>query len=218
MSTKDLILNPDKFFRDLSNKEPSLIPPFLIILTLSVLNAIHAYYTTSVMMNLFPPEMQSNMSIILIVSMLSAFLGGFIGWLLIAGIMHLISIVFKGEGSFKRTLEFIGYGFFPNIVGVLITMLVSYYFLSNIQIPTLTMEQLQNPEVAEKILSSIIPDTMTYTTTLIDIAVTLWNLGLWTYGIKYARNLDLKKAFIVALVPTALFLISKLLSIITALR
>ena len=210
MDIKDLILNPDKFFRELSTREPSLLPPFLIVLTLSVLSAIHAYYKFSVIANIFPPDMQELLSMFLVFTLLTSFLGGFIEWVLVAGIMHLISALFKGEGPFKRTLEFIGYGFFPNIIGVLLTIFISYYFLSGVELPTLTMEQLKNPEVAREILNSILPKTMKYTMALIEIAVLLWNLVLWTYGIKYARNLDLNRAFIVALIPTVLYLIHKL--------
>lgn len=211
MNIRDLILDPDKFFRELSNREPSLLTPFLIALTLSVLNTIYAYYKFSVMASFFPPDMQELLSIFLVFALLTSFLGGFIGWVLVAGIMHLVSILFKGKGPFKRTLEFIGYGFFPNIVGVLLTMLISYYFLSGLELPTLATEQLKNPEVARRIITSLIPMTMKYTLALIEIGVLLWNLVLWTYGIKYARNLDLKRAFIVALVPIVLHLIHRLL-------
>jgi len=108
MNIRDLILDPDKFFRELSNREPSLLTPFLIVLTLSVLNTIYAYYKFSVMASFFPPDMQELLSIFLVFALLTSFLGGFIGWVLVAGIMHLVSILFKGKGPFKRTLEFIG--------------------------------------------------------------------------------------------------------------
>jgi len=119
--------------------------------------------------------------------------------------MHIISIAFKGEGSFKRTFEFTGYGFLPNLIALFITIPIGYYFLSNAHIPTLTMAQLQNPVIVKQVMSSIIPKPMLYVNLLVGMAVSLWNLGLWTYGIKYARNLELKKAFIVALIPIILF-------------
>ncbi|WP_245528976.1 Yip1 family protein [Methanotorris formicicus] len=145
------------------------------------------------------------MAISMIITAVSSLIGGFISWLLIAGVMHLISMAFNGVGSFKRTFEFTGYGFLPNLIALCITIPIGYYFLSNAHIQTLTMAQLQNPVVVKQVMSSIIPKPMIYTNLLIGIAVSLWNLGLWTYGIKYARNLELKKAFIVALIPTVLF-------------
>ncbi len=205
MNLKELITNPNDFFKDLSYKEISLKMPFLIVLIFSVLMSIYTYYTTSIMFKIFPSDMQSMMALSTIIAAVSALVGGFISWLLIAAIMHIISIAFKGEGPFKRTFEFTGYGFLPNLIGLCITIPIGYYFLSNAHIPTLTMAQLQNPIVVKQVMSSIFPKTMLYVNLLIGIAVSLWNLGLWTYGIKYARNLELKKAFIVALIPTVLF-------------
>ena len=122
--------------------------------------------------------MQSKMSILMVISIVSSLMGGFVKWLFIAGVMHLISMAFMREGPFKRTLEFIGYGFLTNLIGLLITIPIGYYFLSNAQVPTLTMKQLQNPTIIEQIISYIIPKTMAYTNFLINIAVILWNLGL----------------------------------------
>ena len=205
MNIKELILNPNGFFKDLSYKEISLKTPFLIVLVFSVLMSAYSYYTTSIMFKIFPADMQGMMSMMMIITAVSSFVGGFISWLLIAAVMHLISIAFKGEGSFKRTFEFTGYGFLPNLIALFITIPIGYYFLSNAHIPTLTMAQLQNPVIVKQVMSSIIPRPMLYVNLLVGMAVSLWNLGLWTYGIKYARNLELKKAFIVALIPIILF-------------
>ncbi|WP_292460143.1 YIP1 family protein [Methanothermococcus sp.] len=205
MNIKELILNPDNFFKNLSYREVSLKTPFLIVLIFSVFMSIYTYYTTSIMFKIFPADMQSMMTISMIIAAVSALVGGFIAWLLVAGVMHLISMAFSGVGSFKRTFEFTGYGFIANLIGLCITIPIGYYFLSNAHIPTLTMANLQNPIIVKQIMSSIFPKTMVYTNLLVGIAVSLWNLGLWTYGIKYARNLELKKAFIVALIPTVLF-------------
>ncbi|ADG13975.1 Protein of unknown function DUF2143 [Methanocaldococcus infernus ME] len=214
MNIKELILNPNNFFKNLANREVSLKTPFLIVLTFSVFMSIYTYYTTSTMFKIFPSDMQGIMSMMMIISATSALVGGFVSWIIIAGIMHIISMVFKGEGSFKRTLAFVGYGFLPNIIGLLISIPITYYFLSNAHIPTLTMEQLQNPEVLKQVIKSMFPKSMLYTNLLIGLAVTLWNLYIWTYAIKYARNLELRKAFIVALIPTLLFGLYQLYKII----
>ncbi|WP_456420116.1 Yip1 family protein [Methanocaldococcus infernus] len=214
MNIKELILNPNNFFKNLANREVSLKTPFLIVLTFSVFMSIYTYYTTSTMFKIFPSDMQGIMSMMMIISATSALVGGFVSWIIIAGIMHIISMIFKGEGSFKRTLAFVGYGFLPNIIGLLISIPITYYFLSNAHIPTLTMEQLQNPEVLKQVIKSMFPKSMLYTNLLIGLAVTLWNLYIWTYAIKYARNLELRKAFIVALIPTLLFGLYQLYKII----
>ncbi|XRO76344.1 YIP1 family protein [Methanocaldococcus sp. 10A] len=214
MDIKELILNPNNFFKNLTNRKVSLKEPFIIVLIFSILIAISAYISTSILYKIFPPQYQQIMAFTKIIGLISTFIGGFIAWLIIAGIMHLISIAFKGEGSFKKTLSFVGYGFIPNIIGALITIPIAYYYLSQIHIQPLTITQLQNPIVVKMIMKQIIPKTLIYTNALIGFAVTIWNLYIWTYAIKYARNLELKKAFITALIPTVIFGLYQLYSLI----
>jgi len=167
--------------------------------------AISAYISTSFIYKIFPPQYQQVLAFTKIITLISAFIGGIVSWLIIVGVMHLISIIFKGEGSFKKTLSFTGYGFLPNIIGAIITIPIAYYYLSQIHIPQLTISQLQNPVIIKMIMKQIFPKTLIYTNAVIGFAVTIWNLYIWTYAIKYARNLDLKKAFITALIPTVIF-------------
>jgi len=205
MNIIEALTNPDTFFKKLSQKEISLKEPFLIVLIFSILIAISAYISTSFIYKIFPPQYQQVLAFTKIIALISAFIGGIVSWLIIAGVMYLISIIFKGEGSFKKTLSFTGYGFLPNIIGAIITIPIAYYYLSQIHIPQLTISQLQNPVIIKMIMKQIFPKTLIYTNAVIGFAVTIWNLYIWTYAINYARNLDLKKAFITALIPTVIF-------------
>ena len=61
--------------------------------------------------------MESGMeSIIAISSILGALFGIFVFWGIWTGVFYLISSLFKGKGTFKRSLEFIGYGYLPQIL------------------------------------------------------------------------------------------------------
>ncbi|WP_423792504.1 YIP1 family protein [Methanocaldococcus indicus] len=214
MNIIEVLINPDTFFKKLSQKEISLKEPFLIVLVFSILISISTYISTSVMFKIFPPQYQQIMSFIKVISLISTFIGGLISWIIIAGIMHLISIAFKGKGKFKKTLSFVGYGFLPNIIGALITIPIAYYYLSHIHVQPLSIEQLQNPIIVQKVVKSIIPKSLVYFNLFVGIGVTLWNLYIWTFAIKYARNLDIKKAFITALIPTIIFGLYQLYNII----
>ena len=52
---------------------------------------------------------------------------------------------------------------------------------------------------------SIIPKDLVYSNLIINVAVTIWSLTIWTFAIKHAREIELRKAFICALIPTLLF-------------
>ncbi|ADC70046.1 Protein of unknown function DUF2143 [Methanocaldococcus sp. FS406-22] len=214
MQIIEALTNPDAFFKKLSQKEVSLKEPFLIVLIFSILIAISAYISTSAIYKIFPPQYQQMMAFVKIIGLISSFVGGIVSWLIIAGVMYLISMAFKGKGSFKKTLSFTGYGFLPNIIGALITIPIAYYFLSQVHVQPLTIAQMQNPVIVQMAIKQIIPKTLIYTNTIIGFGITLWNLYIWTYAIKYARNLDLKKAFITALIPTIIFGLYQLYSVI----
>ncbi len=62
-------------------------------------------------------------------------------WLILAVIMHGLSAFFDGKGTFRRTFEFVGYGFLPSLVGSLISVPMSAYYVINAEIPRITMEQ-----------------------------------------------------------------------------
>lgn len=112
MNLKELILNPNDFFKNLANKEVSLKTPFLIVLTFSVFMSIYTYYTTSIMFKIFPPDMQGMMSMMMIITAVSSLVGGVIAWLLIAGVMHLISMALRGKVLLKEHLNLLAMGFY----------------------------------------------------------------------------------------------------------
>lgn len=155
MNLIEALTNPDTFFKN-SLKKKSLKEPFLIVLIFSILIAISAYISTSIIYKIFPPQYQQVLAFTKIIALISTFIGGIVAWLIIAGFMHLISMIFKGEGSFKKTLSFTGYGFLPNILS----------FNNN------------------------------------------------TYCLLYARNLTTRNAFITALIPTVIFGLYQLYSVL----
>jgi len=118
---------------------------------------------------------------------------------------------FDGKGSFRRTFEFVGYGFLPSLVGSAITTPLSLNYILNVQVPKISLAQLQqNPKIVKTIMLSLLPKSLLYSNIIINLAVTAWSLTIWTFAIKHARDIELRKAFITALIPTVLFCIYQL--------
>jgi len=81
--------------------------------------------------------------------------------------------------------------------------------------PELALAQLQqNPDVMKSLMLSIIPKDLVYSNMIINLAVTAWSLTIWTFAVKHARAIELKKAFITALIPTVLFGIYQIWSLL----
>ena len=122
----------------------------------------------------------------------------FIMWLLYAGVFYAISILFKGEGSFKRCLEFTGYGFIPTIIGAIIGLAVMMTVLPTIEF------SLEDPQLFQQ---TLMQDPLIQASTVIGILLMLWSANIWIFGVKHARNLSTKDALITVGVPVGLYLI-----------
>ena len=155
-----VLTNPDRFFAELSAKDVNMKIPLLIVLI-----ALSSTVIVS--------------GIVAIICLLVVF----IMWLLCTGVFYIISIFFGGEGSFKRCLEFVGYGLIPMIVLLWIRPIIVIITLP----PTIDFSSVY---------------------TILGILLLLWSANIWIFAVKHARNLGTGHAIITVLaVPAAFFLL-----------
>ena len=194
----NVLTNPDQFFAELSAKDTKLMTPFAIVLVAAIIAAISAAMMMDVVTPALPEEAASFAGMIATISVVMGFIVMFILWLLYAGVFYVISIFFSGEGTFKRCLEFTGYGFIPMIVSAAIGLVVS-----SIVYPTIDFS-VENPELLKQ---ALIQDPLMQASMIIGIFLTLWSANVWIFGIKHARNLSARDALITVGVPVGLYLI-----------
>ncbi|MEA1895038.1 MAG: Yip1 family protein [Euryarchaeota archaeon] len=159
-SGKVLIANPDRFFAELSGRESNLLTPFVIVIVSAVIPVI--------------AKMICYSSIAVPVEVIVELIAPFIGWLLCAGAFYAFSIFFRGVGSFKRVLEFTGYGFIPQIPSAI---------LNAILLPILL-----------PLLASL-PQFIAYAITIISLLLLFWSVAIWVFAVKHARNIPAQDAF-----------------------
>jgi len=202
-----LITNPDEFFAELKQRDVRIRVPLLtIVLPVAVIMAVYQFLLMTKFSQIFPRELAQFLMVGAYISVVSTFIGVFAAWVIIAAVMHGLSSFFGGRGEFRRTFEFVGYGFLPSLVGEVITVPMSLYYISRVELPKLTVQQIQqNPEIVKKMMMSIVPRSLVYSNLIINAAVTVWSLVLWSFAVKHAREIELKNAFICALIPTVLF-------------
>ncbi len=210
-----LISNPDGFFAEMKNHDTKLSKPALIALLLATLIALNQYVLISQLSEVMPEKLEVFFKIGGYIGVVSSFIGVFAVWVIIAVIMHGLSAFFEGKGDFRRTFEFIGYGFFPSLVGSLITVPMSLHYITNAKIPEISLVQLQqNPDVVKVIMLSIIPKDLIYSNLIINFVITAWSLTIWSFALRHARGIEMREAFICALIPTVLFAIYQIWSIL----
>ncbi len=202
----EILTNPNKFFDAKREAEGSLKIPALIVLIIGIISGIGAYFmgglTAEMLSGTVPPEAQAFLSFIPISSAIAAVIVSFILWVVFAAIFFGISCIFKGEGNFKRTLEFVGYGYIPMIISGIISAIFIYNIVSTAQIPVVT-----DPAKMAEALEPLLKSPMVQLSYAISILFMLWSANIWVFGLKHARNLSTKNALITVAVPVAVYVL-----------
>jgi len=194
----NVLTNPDRFFAELSAKDTKLMTPAGIVLVAGIIAAISTAMMVDVIASSIPAEVVEFAGIGAAIGAIGGFIMQFIMWLLYAGVFYVISMFFSGEGSFKRCLEFIGYGFIPSIIGAIIGLVVTMTVLPTIEF------SIENPELFSQALMS---NPTMQASAVIGILILLWSANIWIFAVKHARNLSARNALITVGVPVGLYLI-----------
>jgi hypothetical protein len=196
-SFADLFLKPNAFFQDLMTRKESLRLPALIILAAGIITAANAYLVVGLTAKMMAGIMPGLETIIMLSAIIGSLFFTFIVWIVWAGVFYALSFVFKGKGSFKRTLEIVGYGYLPQIFGTLITFIVAFLYIPGMKIPTLTAAGIQDPQLMHD------PAMMAFTqiTSVVSIFFLLLSANIWIFGLKHARAISLRDGAICVGVP-----------------
>jgi hypothetical protein len=207
----NILVNPNAFFRDASTEKENLKIPGLIVTILGIISAVYAYLIgglTGKMLGGMLPGMES---IIAISIVLGALFGVFIFWGIWTGVFYLVSMIFKGKGSFKKSLEFIGYGYLPQILGVILTIIVALQYLPRVIVPQITAAMAQDPQMILDATNALRHDPammeMTQITSIISIIFLLWSANIWISGMKNARQLSDRDSALCVGVPVVVYIL-----------
>ena len=213
MSTSliDILVRPDAFFSKTVAEKESLKIPALIILSAGIVAAITGYLMGGLSAKMMAGVMPGLEAVITLSAMAGAFIGTFIFWLVASGIFYMISSFLKGQGSFTRVLEVVGYGYLPQIAGSIITLIAAVLYIPRITVPTLSKAALEDPAMIEQVTKAFMHDPammeLTQITTLFSIVFMLWSAHIWIFGIKHARGLSMRNAAICVGVPIVLYVL-----------
>jgi hypothetical protein len=207
----DILIRPGAFFQDAVAEKESLKIPGLIVLVLGLITAVYGYLIgglTGEMMAGLIPGMEP---IIAISTVLGAIFGVFIFWAIWAGVFYLVSSAFKGSGTFKRTLEFVGYGYLPQIFGALLTVIVAMQYVPRVIVPQIAADAASDPQLIQEAVNALMHDPamveMTQITAIISIVFLLWSANIWISGIQHARKLAVRDAALCIGIPVIIYIL-----------
>ena len=207
----DILISPDAFFRNAINKKENLKVPLLIVLCGAIVSAVHAYLVgglTGKMMSALIPGMAT---IVTLSAVIGAIVAIFLIWIVMTGIFYGLSFLFRGQGSFRRCLEFTGYGYLPQILGSVISVIVAFMYIPRVVVPQISAAAIQDPQAIQDAVKALMHDPammeMTQIIAVISTVFLLWSANNWIFGMKYARNLSMRDAAICVGVPVIAYVL-----------
>ena len=207
----NILIRPSAFFQDGLSEKESLKIPGIIVLVLGIVSAGYAYLIGGLTGKLLAGIVPGMESIIAISTVLGAFVGIFLFWVIWTGVFYLISSFFKGQGTFKRSLEFVGYGYLPQIFGVILTILVALQYLPRVVVPRITSAAAQDPQAIIDATNALMHDPamreMIQVASLISIVFLLWSANIWIAGMKSARQLSDRDAALCVGIPVVAYIL-----------
>ena len=199
----NLLFDPNSFFREKSRNNVDFKYPVLIILVIAIIAMVSSFLVMNQFSGSLPSDMSSYFST---ATFFFVIVGGLIGtffyWFLLTGILYAISYVFESKGSFRRTLEFVGYGFVPQIFSGLIGVVITYWVTTSADF------SLQNPQlITENMMELYSNNPLYYTSQIIGILCLLLSAYIWVFALLHARYLSIKNAALAVGIPVGLSLI-----------
>ncbi|HSA38198.1 MAG TPA: YIP1 family protein [Methanoregula sp.] len=211
LSITDILFRPDAFFGTMMNEKESLKIPALIVLAGSIVAAAYGYLIGGLTAKMMASTVPGIETIITISTIGGALVGTFIFWILWAGIIYALSFAFKGLGSFSRMLQVVGYGYLPQILGSVITLIAATQYIPKITVPTLSSAAMQDPAMIEQTMKAFMHDPamleLTQITSLITIVFLLWSANIWIFGAKHARQLSPRDSALCVGIPVVLYVL-----------
>ncbi len=119
-------------------------------------------------------------------------------WIIMSALFYLLSKVTESKGSFKRMLEFISYGFLPQILVAMVTLII--------MVPALLISQIHvvSREAFEQQLISNISMTVLFS---IELIFLIWSCYIWIFAVKHARMISAFKAVCIVAIPLMIYVI-----------
>lgn len=203
LNLNSLLFDPNSFFREKARNNIDFKYPVLIIFAVAIIAMVSSFLVMNQLSGMFPSDMGSYVSTAAIIfGIVGGLFGIFFYWLILTGILYSISYVFESKGSFKRTLEFVGYGFVPQIFSGLIGIVITYWLTASIDL------SYQDPQViTESITQMFSNNPLYYASQAIGILCLLLSAYIWVFALLHARNLSMKNAAITVGIPVGLYLV-----------
>jgi hypothetical protein len=196
----NIVLDPDGFFGDESDS-PRLWVPAVVVLLIGVVRVAQSLYVSDYATSALEaggngPARGGVGGGMRVLFTLPSLIAPFVSWLVVAALITGICVYLGGEGGGSETVAVTGWGFFPALVGAVVTFAVTFYLLSGTN-PSGMQEAIDAQQTVFEVLRSTQMRAFGY-------VIVGWQAFLWTFGVRHVQNLELRKAAVPAVIAGAL--------------
>jgi len=215
----EFLTSPKIFFETCAGREPSLKIPALIILLMSILSAVSGYMMGELTGRLLSGFMEGIALFTAISTSVIAFIGPWLIWIVIVVVLMIMIRIQKGSCSFKRVAEISGYSMFPLVIGSVISLVLSLYYLPGIKV---TPIKVADPEQIQVLITNFMNNPMMQEYSLIStflmFILLIWTANICAIGLEKCANLSVKQSLIASGIPVVLYILYSLYTLGTTYR
>ncbi len=192
------LTNPNRFFAELSRRDPKLWIPAAIVLLAAIATGIYIAAVDGVT----TPSPSGEAVPFTGISVATSVIGGLIImsalWLLYAGVFYAISTLLGGVGSFRRVFEFTGYGFIPAAIAPVIGLAAVWLAYPGIDFSAI------DPQLMKQ---TLMQNPLMKASDIAGILFLLWSTGIWIFGVEHACDISRRTATVTVVLPVAVYLL-----------
>ncbi len=196
------LIRPKEAVESIS-KEPLIEEAVMIVGVYALFSAMAAYVQSTKTVIIMEGASPINPELAGTIGIVSAIIFAFITWLVLAGIIHTISLALGGSGKFyPQMMVLTGFAMLP----LIFSSIIGAALISTAQTSTVTIS-LANPSASQNVIRAIQSSMPYLVSTIINSITWAWCMGIIYLGLQSCQRLSKGKALAVVAIPIALMLI-----------
>ena len=207
---KGVVIAPSAAMKYIA-EHPYIEDSALIVGLLAILGAINGYITQSKIIydySGFPSGAPSE-TISIVMSVISPLVGVFVGWLLVAAVVHIVAMALGGEGEFKQTASIVGYSYVPVVVATAVVVIM----MSMVEPLYVTISE-SNPFAVMDMMKDIYTNPIYIAVMLLGIVSRIWAVALQFMGMKEAHKISGGASAIAVGIPFVIYLLVTIMPVV----
>ncbi len=194
-----IFVHPFKALCEINDSEEvSFKGPLTLLFILALLSSINTYLIFNKISVSLSAEISPFLTLGGIFGSIGSFISVFVAWIIYSAFFHVLALLFRGEGNFKKLLEMFGWSYTPKIISSVVSLVITLFFFP-------ALPEIKSFVEIPKVFEAMSKASCFTFTRVLDRLTLFWVLFL--FGIALWKNHKLRKieVLVIILLPTLLY-------------